>query len=356
MFKKRQRAVKQKKIDRPDFAVHRDDFTSAIQLFTFTPQGATVRECAPHELESLQCSPDAFCWIKVNGLGDQEMVRSVGTHFGLHRLIVDDVLDQGLRPKMEVYDEHVFMVVRLLGYLEDAKEVVAEQASIIVGEHVIITFQERDKNIWDTLAERAMHGLGRVNIFGYKHLLFALLDAVMDQYFDTIGKLSEDIEDIEELTLTDNREEPLVAIYRLKREVMFLHKSLWPLREVIGRLSREYLASQDDDVRFFMGNLQQDVLQVLEAVDSLREMLGEMLEVYMSRRDLQLNRIGQILSIVATIFIPLTFITGFYGMNFENMPLIHWKYGYPLVVAFMVCVGIALFFYFRRKGWFTAQD
>lgn len=356
MFNRRQRSRRQRKLDKTDFSVQRNEIASTIRLFTFSPQGVESRECTPHDLDSLTSSPDKFFWIKVNGLGDEKMIRSIGRHFGLHRLIVDDVLDQGVRPKMEVYDKNVFMVMRMLGYLEDAKEVVAEQVSIVVGDNVIVTFQEREKNIWDDMAERAREGLGRVNIFGYAHLLFALLDAVVDQYFDTIGKLAEDIEELEEQTLVDNREETLVALYRLKREVMFLHKSLWPLREVIGRLVRENPRAQDEEVRFFMGNLQQDVLQVLEAVDSLREMLAEMLDVYMSRRDLQLNRIGQLLSIVATIFIPLTFITGYYGMNFGNMPLIHWKYGYATVVAFMVCLGLALFLYFRRKGWFNIDD
>ncbi|WP_051261197.1 magnesium/cobalt transporter CorA [Desulfovibrio inopinatus] len=318
-----------------------------------------------HEVSRIECDGDqnlpslpqagTINWIKVNGVHDQALITKIANHFHLHPLIQEDIVTLGERPKTESFGDHVFIILRVLSYDEKAELIRAEQVSIILNHDFILTFQESSHNIWDTMVERHLAGTGRLKTFGMNQLIYALLDTIIDEYFVTIGRLTEDIEKIEEHLLGKQDEQTLFAIYKLKREVLFLHKSLWPLREVVGRLLKENLENRNEESYFFMGNIQQDVLQIIEAVDTLREMLGEMLGVYMTRTDLHMGQIGQVLTVVATIFIPLTFITGFYGMNFDNLPLIKWKYGYLLVVALMGSITIGLFLFFQGKRWLAPK-
>jgi len=308
------------------------------------------------QLCTLSHTREHYHWVKVRGTHDADFVQQMADCFSLHPLMVEDILEHGARPKLEMYDHQLFLVLRLLSYDEQRMRVTAEHVSIVADKHMLLTFQESENNVWDDLERRLVQGLGRIKTFGYDHLLFALLDAVVDEYFLVIGRLAEDIEELENSVLADKRAKVLTRLYRLKREVLFMHRSMWPLREAIGRLSREYLVHSSDDVRFLTANLQQDVLQVIEAVDTLREMLSEMLELYMGRKDLRMNEVGQMLTVVATIFIPLTFITGYFGMNFTNMPMIEWRYGYDVTMLSMLLITVGLYVYFKRKSWFRERD
>ncbi len=331
------------------------DFTPSVYVYTYKEHSISQTVCSIDNKVALDLEPGSIKWIKVNGVHDRNLITEIASHFYLHPLILEDILSLGERPKTELYEDQIFIVLRLLGYDEKNKRISVEQVSLILGHNFILTFQESDRNIWDTMAERHLAGTGRLKSFGMNQLIYALLDTIIDEYFVTIGRLTEDIEEVEERLFTKQDEQTLFAIYKLKREVLFLHKSLWPLREVVGRLLKDSLETHGDESRFYMGNIQQDVLQVIEAVDILREMLGEMLGVHMTRTDLRMGKVGQVLTLVATIFIPLTFITGFYGMNFENMPMIKWKYGYPVVVAVMIFISLVLFLFFRSKRWLAPK-
>jgi magnesium transporter len=355
MFKKTAQA-RQILEDSQDFDAHNKDFAPFIRMVTFTEQGASVQELDPGELQELHLDKKAFHWIKVNGVHDPELVQQVADAFKLHPLMVEDILEPGQRPKIDLYEHHHFLVLRLLRFSDSHACIDAEQACLVIGPRVMISFQERQRNLWDDLAERSVRGLGRIQTYGREHMLYAVFDAVVDQYFATVSRLAEEIEAMEQRVITESKGGILMPIYRLKREVIFLSKSMWPLREIFGRLAREYKGSNEDEVRFFMGDIQHDALQVVEAVDSLREMLTDMLGVYMDRRDLRMNEIGQILTVVATIFIPLTFITGFYGMNFRNMPMIESQWGYFITLAVMLVLGGGLCWVFWRKGWFKPME
>lgn len=359
MFRRFKRRLQEERIqdaDAENWQGKQDTFLPSLKVVAL--EGEQYQEI-PLELEDLdELNPDSgqYLWIKIKGTHDKDYVDQIASRFELHPLMVEDIVEHGARPKLEMYDHRLFLVLRLLTYDEEEMRVVAEHVSIVADKSMLLTFQEREHNVWDGLEKRLIHGLGRIKTFGYDHLLFALLDAVVDEYFLAIGRLAEDIEELENKVLADRRERILTRLYKLKREVLYMHRSMWPLREAIGRLSREYMVDSPDDVRFLTANLQQDVLQVIEAVDTLREMLSEMLELYMSRKDLRMNEVGQVLTVVATIFIPLTFITGFYGMNFVNMPMIEWRYGYDTVVLAMLILAVILFLYFRTKRWFNFRD
>lgn len=269
---------------------------------------------------------------------------------------MEDILEQGTRPKMEIFGNQLFIVLHLLSYDATNARISAEQVSIVMDDAIIFTFQETQHNAWDDLQTRKQLTNDGAQGNASERLMFALLDVIVDEYFLVVGRLAEDIEELESDVLADNAQPVLNRIYTYKRDVLFMHRTLWPLREALGRLTRNYAAGSSDASRYLAANLQHDVLQVVEAVDSLREMLTGMLDLYMSRRDLRLNEVGQVLSVVATIFIPLTFITGFYGMNFDNMPLTHWRYGYPLVVVLMLAVAFWLYFIFKRKRWFSLKN
>lgn len=294
-------------------------------------------------------------WVRVVGVHDEGLVRAVGKRFGLHPLLLDDVLATGHRPVVEDYDTCLFILLRLLGYDEDRKRVLAEQVSLASGDGFVLTFQERESNLWDDVATRLEKGAGRQVKRSQEHLTHALISAILDEYILTLGRLAEDIEEIEQALLAGADGDILTEIYRLKREVLFLHRSLWPLREVLGRFIKDESATADSVTALLWSDIQQDVYQVLDAVETLREMLSEMVGLSMTKAELRMNAVGQYLTLIATIFLPLNFLVGFYGMNFDNLPFKSTRWGVYALTGFMgaTIIGMALFFY--RKHWLRSD-
>jgi magnesium transporter len=328
-------------------------FAPYVMVYALGGDGVTIRRYdGLDEGEGEPVLPEGcVSWVRVVGVHDPDLVRAVARRFCLHALLVEDILDTGRRPVIEDYDEHIFILLRLLAYDKAEQRVLAEQVSLAAGEGFVLTFQEREKNLWDDVALRLEKGGGKLARRGQPHLTHALVSAILDEYILTLGQLAEEIEGFEQELLAGSGDNVLARIYRLKREVLFLHRSLWPLREVLGRFVKDEAIASDPATAVLWNDIQQDVYQVLDAVETLREMLSEMVGLSMTKAELRMNAVGQYLTLVATIFLPLNFLVGFYGMNFDNLPFKAEEWGVYALMGLMGLTVAGMTAYFYRKHW-----
>ncbi len=290
-------------------------------------------------------------WVNVDGLHDTDAIERIGMHFGLHPLILEDIVTTSQRPKMEDFGDYVFLVLNMLCRDPDRDEVRAEQVSLVLGSNFVISFQEVEGDVFNPVRERIRTSKGRVRRMGADYLAYALMDAVVDNYFIILEAFGEEIESIEDELVANPTPDKLETIHGLKREMIFLRKSVWPLRELINGLQRGESALVTEGVTVYLRDVYDHTIQVIDTVESFRDMVSGMVETYMSSISNKMNEVMKVLTIIATIFIPITFIAGIYGMNFENMPELHWPWGYFGALGIMAAVTIAMVVYFRRKGW-----
>jgi magnesium transporter len=290
-------------------------------------------------------------WINVDGVHDPAIIETIGAHFGLHPLILEDILTTSQRPKMEDLGDMLYLVVRMLEYDGAKGEVDTDQLSLIVGRNFIISFQERAGDMFDPIRDRIRHNKGRIRKLGPDYLAYALLDAVVDQYFVVLERLGERIETLEEELVDNPRKETMHEIHGLKREMIYLRKSVWPLREVVAGLERVESSLIQDATNIFFRDVYDHTIQVIDNVETYRDMLSGMVETYLSSISNRMNEVMKVLTIISTIFIPLTFIVGVYGMNFKHMPELEWRLGYFLVWGIILAVALAMAAFFRRKKW-----
>lgn len=288
-------------------------------------------------------------WINVDGLHEVEIVRKIGEHFGLHPLVLEDIVHTDQRPKVEDYEQYLFMICKMFMFEEAESRIDTEQFSLILGQNFILTFQEREGDVFEPVRERLRKGKGRIRTAGMDYLAYALVDAVVDNYFVVLEKIGERIERLEEAMTEDPGPETMQMIHHLKRELIWLRKSVWPLREVIGRLEREEISLIQEKTTIFLRDVYDHTIQVIETIETFRDMTSGMLDLYLSTISNRMNEVMKVLTIIATIFIPLTFIAGIYGMNFKYMPELEWHWGYPVVLIIMLVVVIIMIFWFRRK-------
>jgi len=306
---------------------------------------ATIEKCFP-----LKDTP-TVSWINIDGLHNMDVIEKIGNHFGLHPLLLEDIVNTEQRPKIEDHGDHLFMVLKLLRYDDNIGEVQAEQLSLVIGANFVISFQERVGDFFDPVRERIRQGKGRIRKLKADYLAYALVDAAVDHYFVILEKLGERIEGMEGELVADPKPEKLQEIHALRRELIYLRKSVWPLREVISNLEREESSLIHDSTAVFLRDLYDHTIQVIDTVETFRDMVGGLLDTYLSSVSNRMNEVMKVLTLIATIFIPLTFIAGIYGMNFEFMPELKWSWGYPVVWLIMVFVVIAMIVYFKRKRW-----
>ena len=354
-FKKRSRRAKGLPAEAASPFPARPSFAPYVVVHTLSGNGVTIRRYDTLEENEPILPEGCVAWVRVVGVHDAGLVQTVGKRFGLHALLLEDVLDTGHRPVIEDYDEHIFILLRLLAYSAEERRVLAEQVGLAAGDGFVLTFQEREHNLWDDVALRLEKGGNKTARRSQPHLTHALISAILDDYILTLGQLAEEIEGIEQTLLSDGGSEALTEIYRLKREVLFLHRSLWPLREVLGRFVKDEAIASDPATAVLWNDIQQDVYQVLDAVETLREMLSEMVGLSMTKAELRMNAVGQYLTLVATIFLPLNFLVGFFGMNFDNLPLKSEEWGIYGLLGFMGLTVVGMAAYFYRKHWLTGQ-
>ena len=290
-------------------------------------------------------------WINVDGIHEVDILEKIGNCFGLHPLVMEDILNTEQRPKIENLGEYIYIVVKLLSYDNQLAEFATEQASFILGENLVISFNEQENAIFTPVREQIRQGIGRIRKLGADYLIYTLLDMIVDNYFVVLEELGEKIEDVEDELVTKPSPDTLQVIHKLKKQMLFLHKSVWPLREVLGSLERGETALINDSTDIYIRDLYDHVIQIMDTTETLRDILSSMLDIYLSSISNRMNEIMKVLTIISTVFIPLSFIVGLYGMNFENMPEYHWPWMYPAVWITMITIAGSMLVYFKKKKW-----
>jgi magnesium transporter len=290
-------------------------------------------------------------WINIDGLHEVEIIEKLGSHFGLHPLLLEDILNTDQRPKMEDYGDYIFVVLKMLYPGENKDEIEAEQVSLILGSNFVISLQESEGDVFDPVRDRIRKNKGRIRKAGADYLAYALLDAIVDNYFLILENVGEKIEDTEQQLATNPSPETLQYIRELKNEMIFLRKSIWPLRELINGLERCESTLIHQSTGAYLRDVYDHTIQIIDTVESYRDMISGMVDIYLSSISNKMNEVMKVLTIFASIFIPLTFVAGLYGMNFEFMPELKWHWGYFTLLSVMALIGISPVFYFKRKKW-----
>ncbi|MCJ7443975.1 MAG: magnesium/cobalt transporter CorA [Methanotrichaceae archaeon] len=289
-------------------------------------------------------------WIHIIGLRQVDILEKLGTCYGFHPLVLEDILSDQ-RPKVEDYDDYIFVVLKTLYYQESESELEADQISIILGPNYVVSFKEKEGDILRLLRYRLRTGKGRIRKMGADYLAYSMIDAIVDHYFVIAEKLGEMFEDVEDAVVTKPDPETLPTIYNLKRDMLFLRKSVWPLREAISHLQRTESPLVSETTKIYLRDVYDHTIQIIENIETLRDMSSSLLDTYISSLSNRLNEVIKLLTIISTIFIPLTFISGVYGMNFKYMPILESRWGYTAVITFMILLVVIMLSYFRRKKW-----
>ncbi len=305
----------------------------------------SIEECFPFK------DKPSVTWINVDGIHAAGIIEKIGRNFNLHPLVLEDILNTGQRPKYEDFGGYIFIVLKMLYYDAERKETVVEQVSLITGSNFVISFQEKEGDVFNAIRERIRNAKGRIRKSASDYLTYSLIDAIIDNYFLILEKIGEEIELIEEELITNPMPKTLQKIHNLKREALFLRKSVWPLREVISGLGRGESSLVKEPTKIYLRDIYDHTIQVIDTVETLRDMASGMLDIYLSSLSHRMNEVMKVLTIIATLFIPLTFIAGIYGMNFKYMPELNWPWGYLMVWLVMISIGIFMVFYFKRKKW-----
>ena len=290
-------------------------------------------------------------WVNVDGLHDIALLESVGQRFDIHRLALEDVLSTTQRAKVEEYDGHLLIILKMLSFDDESESVVAEQVSLIVGPSYLLSFQERFGDVFEPVRVRLREAKGRLRTRGSDYLVYALIDVIVDRYFSILEAVGDHNETLEEAALADPSIEVMHRIHHLKREMLVLRRAVWPLREALGSLYRGEGPNIADETRMFFRDVYDHSVQVIDTVETLREVLSGTMDLYMSGVSNRMNEVMKVLTIIATIFIPLSFFAGLYGMNFESMPELSIPWAYPALLGWMAAVALGMLWYFRRKGW-----
>ena len=304
-------------------------------------------------LAALRAQKDepGITWITIDGLHNTELLEELGNIFGLHPLVLEDILNTDQRPKMEDYCDYLYIVLRNFNGQGNGA-LTSEQISIILGKNFVLSFREKESSIFEPIQERLRNNKGRIRKSGADYLVHAIIDNIVDNYFIVLENLEEKIELLEDDLLKKPTPVMLQAIHDLKRELILLRKSLWPLREAISALERSDSPLISESTGIYFKDIFDHVIAVIDSVETFRDMLSGMLDIYLSSVSNRLNEVMKVLTIIATIFMPLTFLAGVYGMNFKFMPELEWHWGYFGVLGIMLAVALYMVYYFKKKKWF----
>jgi magnesium transporter len=306
---------------------------------------ATVEDCFQYT------TADPITWINIVGINDVKVIGRLGGAYKIHPLVLEDIVNTGHRPKVDYYDDYLFIVLKMLYSATSNQAIQHEQISLIVGKRYVISFQEVALDVFEPVRERIKKGRGRIREQGSDYLAYALMDTVVDRYFNVLEGVGETIDALEDAVIHEPAPETLEVIQDLKHEMLFIRKSIWPFREVVSTLIRRESQLISEDVILFLRDVYDHTIHIIDTVETNRDMLAGMLDIYLSSVNNKMNEVMKVLTIIATIFIPLSFVTGIYGMNFEFMPELKWKIAYPLIWLLMLVVFIGMVIFFRRRKW-----
>jgi magnesium transporter len=290
-------------------------------------------------------------WINIDGIHSEDIIKKIGEQFGIHPLILEDIMNPNQRAKLDEHEHHIYLVMKMLSFEEDDNEVKGEQISLVLGDHYVISFQERPGDIFNIIRERIRKGKGRIRKMGADYLAYSLVDTIVDNYFLILEKLGEKIEVLENSLEENPGSEILHELHYLKKEMIYLRKSVWPLREVVNNFERIESGLIKKPTKRYLRDVYDHTIQVIDAVEAFKETLMSLHDAYLSQISYRLNSVMKVLTIIATIFIPLTFIAGIYGMNFKYMPELGWRWGYPFAGIIMLAVVLVMLIFFKKKKW-----
>ena len=306
---------------------------------------ATIEECFPVKGEP------TITWIHIRGVHQIAPIEEIGKRLNLHPLLLEDIVNTEQRPKLEEYGDYIFVTSKTLHYEERGDAVQAEQISIIFGSHVVVSFEEHERDEFSSIRERLRNGKGRIRKMGADYLVYALMDTIVDDYFVVLERLGERIEFLEGELISTPTPKTVRILHNLKREMILLRKSVWPLREVISGMERGESPLIKEATLVYLRDVYDHTIRVIDTVETFRDLLSGMLDIYLSSISNRMNEVIKVLTIITTIFIPMSFIAGVFGMNFKYMPELEWRFGYPLALAIMCAIGVAMLLYFRKKRW-----
>jgi magnesium transporter len=290
-------------------------------------------------------------WINIDGLHDMAPIQAIGQHFGIHPLTLEDIVNTGQRPKFETFDDYLYVVLKMLSFDPASGDIHAEQVSLVLGHNVLFSFQEKPGDVFEMVRERLRRGKGRIRQTGCDYLAYTLIDAVVDHYYGVLEQIAEEAEAIEQSLLESPENVMVRRLHHLKRELIVLRKQVWPLRELLAALIRGESALIRDTTVVFLRDVYDHAVQVIDTVESLRDVLSGLLDLYLSTLSHRMNEVMKVLTIMATLFIPLTFIAGIYGMNFKYMPELEWRWGYAAFWGLIVILAAAMVAFFRKRRW-----
>ncbi|WP_142783263.1 magnesium/cobalt transporter CorA [Changchengzhania lutea] len=322
-----------------------------IEAFDFNKEQCIVKQLSSIEEGFEFKLSNSITWLNINGLNHVDQIEKIGEHYELHPLVLEDIVNISQRPKIDDYDDYMFVVLKML-YYNDDDEMVSEQVSFILGENYVLSFQEADGDVFDEVRERIKQAKGRVRSMNADYLLYVLIDAVVDHYFVIIETLGNKIEDFETEIFSGNVDDDISKhIQDLKREILKVRRSIFPLREVINRIEKNDSALIHKKTITYYRDIYDHLIQVSENIDIYREMIWSLMDMYMTTISNKMNEVMKVLTIMASIFIPLTFIAGIYGMNFEYIPELSYRYSYFILWGVMIVLFISMLIYFKRKKW-----
>jgi magnesium transporter len=337
-----------------------DEHRTPVQITYFDYNADSVKEGIVVDVEECRqyvAERDTVTWLNVDGVHDVGLIEKLGDIFDLHPLLQEDIAHTSQRPKLEEFDKRLFIVLRMV-YTATEKDdgheefvIKGEQISLVLGPNFVLTFLEDPEDVFDPVRQRLRENRGRVRKAGADYLAYVLMDLVVDNYFTVLEQFGEEVEDLEAELLKDPRSDALSSIQGMKRAMIEMRRAAWPARDVINVLLRGDSKLFKKPTLVFLRDVYDHAVRVVDIVETYREMIGSMLDIYLSTVSNRMNEVMKVLTVIATIFIPLTFIAGVYGMNFDNMPELHWAEGYWYVWGIMLIVGALLLFYFKKKDW-----
>lgn len=293
----------------------------------------------------------AYRWINLDGIHDSNIIKSIGSFYGIHPLVLEDIQNTGQRPKVEEYEGYLFIVVRMIYFDNNINEITTEQVSIIMGKDYLLTFQENKDNFFIPLIDRISKGISNIRKMGIDYLLYAILDLIVDSYFLVLEKTGEEIELSEDSMVISPRPETLRKVHGLKREMLYMHKAIWPLREVVGGLQRRECCLISNTTSIYLRDVYDHIIQMMDTIETYRDILSGIVDLYLSVASNKMNEIMKFLTVFSVLFMPLTFIAGVYGMNFEYMPELKFKYGYLFVLVAMGVCFVSMILFFKKRKW-----
>jgi magnesium transporter len=325
--------------------------TDYVRIRVIDYDGETLEEREVETIEECFSYKDSptVTWINIDGLHDVDVIQRIGKCYNLHPLVLEDIVHTDQRPKIEDFEDYIFVILKMLSYDEEKRIINLEQFSLILGKNYIISFQERFGDIFDPVRERLRKKSGRIRQRNADYLMYALVDAVVDNYFAVLDKLGVQIEACEEEMRSHPDETALQKVHALKSELTLLRRYIWPQREMVGGLGKIETELINDSTLIFLRDVYDHTIHAIDIIEAFRDMVSNLTDAYISHVSNRMNEIMKVLTVIATLFIPLTFIAGIYGMNFKLMPELEWRWGYPLVLGLMLTIIVIMLIWFKRK-------